>query len=82
MKQLRVRCWFMDSEEFIAKLICKEGLFRLQIRKIIDPMHIITSRGMIDGEQYDFFGKTEEIDRLAEFLENSDYDVEVTRIES
>jgi len=77
MEKIRVRCWFTDSEEFVAKLICKEGLFRLQIRKIIDPMHIITSRGMIDGEQYDFFGKTEDINKLLEILKNSDFDVEI-----
>lgn len=77
MEQLRVRCWFTDSEEFVAKLIAKEGLFKLQIRKIIDPMYIITSRGMIDGEQYDFFGKTEDINKLSEILKNSDFDVEI-----
>ena len=82
MKQLRVICWFIDSEEFVAKLICKEGLFGLQIRKTIDPARIISSRGMNYWEQYDFFGKEEDVDKLAKFLENSDFDVEVIRIES
>lgn len=78
MEQLRLKCWFADSEEFVAKLVLKEG-FRCSIRKIIDPMFIIISRGRFGGEQYDFFGKTEEINRLVEFLENSGFDVEIIR---
>ncbi len=76
MKQIRIRCYFTKSEDFIAKLVIHNG-YKIIIRKIIDPMLIISSRMSIIGEQYDIFGKEEEIDNLIEYLNSSDYDIEI-----
>lgn len=76
MKQIRLVCWFVDSEEFVAKLVIVNG-FKCIIRKIIDPMAIVTGRGSITGEKYDFYGKEEEINKVIEFINQSDYDVEI-----
>lgn len=77
MDLITVKCWFCDSELFVAKLILVED-FKCQIRKIIDPYAIITG-GNFNFERYEFRGKKEELDRLVCYLENSDYDVEVIR---
>lgn len=80
MTKIRVTCWFNNSEEFVAKLVIVNG-YKCYIRKIIDPIAIITGRSGYFGEKYEFSGKVEEIDKLADYLENSDFDVEVVRKE-
>ena len=79
-KKVNVKCWFIDSEEFIAKLAVKEGWSRkLIIRKVIDPLNYVTGRlqGLIEAEQYEFYGKEEDTDKVVDFFEASDFDVEV-----
>ena len=76
MKQIRLRCLFEESEEFIAKLVIVKG-YKIVIRKIIDPMAIITSNHHLTGEQYDIIGHIEEIDKLIAYLKSSDYDIEI-----
>ena len=80
MTKIRVTCWFENSEEFVAKLVIANG-YKCYINKIIDPMAIITGRSGYFGEKYDFFGKIEEINKLTDYLENSDFDVDVVRLE-
>lgn len=79
-KKICVKCWFLDSEEFIAKLAVKEGWSRrISIRKVIDPLNYVTGRlqGLIEAEQYEFYGKEEKINEVEEFFNTSDYDVEI-----
>lgn len=79
-KKICVKCWFLDSEEFIAKVAVKEGWSRsIIIRKVIDPLNYVTGRlqNMIEGEQYEFYGKEKQINEVKEFFNTSDYDVEV-----
>ena len=78
MKQIRVVCWFTDSEKFIAKLVVSNDI-NVRIMKNIDPVTIITGRvsAGISGEKYDIFGFGEEIDKLTEYLKASDFDVEI-----
>lgn len=79
-KKVNVKCWFLDSEEFIARIAVKEGWSRIvSIRKVIDPLNYVTGRlqGMIEAEQYEFYGKEEYIDKVVNFFKTSDFDVEV-----
>jgi hypothetical protein len=76
MKQIRIRCWFQKSEEFIAKLVIAKG-YKIVIRKIIDPITIVAGKGYLTGEQYDIVGKDEEVDKLIEYLETGDYDIDI-----
>ena len=81
MKQIRITCWFLDSEEFLAKLVISEG-YKIIIRKIIDPIAIVTGRlqSMVP-EKYDIYGKDEEINKFEEFINSSDFDIEIAKKE-
>lgn len=78
MKQIRLMSWFIDSEEFLAKLVIHEG-YRIIIRKIIDPIAIVTGRiaGGITPEKYDIVGKEEEINKFVDFIKQSEFDIEI-----
>lgn len=76
MKHIRLTCWFTNSEEWLAKLVICEG-YKISIRKIIDPLAIITGRGRLCKESYDIFGFDKEVNRLKLYLENGDFDVEI-----
>lgn len=74
MKQITIRCWFTNSEEFIARFVMV-GKYSVKVRKIIDGTTIL--RKSITGEFYDIFGKEEEVDRFIKDLESKDYDIEI-----
>lgn len=76
MEQIRITCWFENSEEFIAKLVITKGVKAI-FRKIIDPIAIVTSRGCITGEKYDVYGFTDEVEKLIDIL--NEYDVEIVK---
>lgn len=78
--KLIVKCWFLDSEEFIAKEAVKQGWSRkVIIRKVIDPLEYVTGRlqGMICPAQYEFYGKEELINKIKDYFETSEFDIEV-----
>ena len=80
MEKIIVKCYFTNSEEFIAKVAVKEGWPRwISIRKVIDPLSIVTGRydTLVDAEQYEFYGKREYIEKIRNFFTNGEYDVEV-----
>ena len=74
MKQIKIKCWFTDSERTIAYFILM-GEYNIKVRKIIDP--VIVMRVPLNGEEYDIYGKEEEIDRFIEDLKSTDYDFEI-----
>ena len=51
----------------------------LKVTCWFDDSEKIVSKIMLEnGDKYEFFGEVEEINKLAEYLENSDLDVNVT----
>ena len=78
MEMLKVTCWFDDSEKIVSKIMLENG-YKCRVVKVINPTAIIMGRtGGLYGDKYEFFGEVEEINKLAEYLENSDLDVNVT----
>lgn len=80
MKQIRIVCWFEESEVWLARLVISEG-FRIIIRKIVDPLLIMSTiaRGIV-GEKYDIKGEEDEINRFIIWI--SDMDIEIIEKES
>lgn len=74
MKQIKIKCFFADSERTIAYFMLM-GEYNIKIRKIIDP--VIVMREPLTGEEYDIFGKEEGVNRFIEDLKSKDYDIEV-----
>lgn len=74
MKQVRIKCWFYDSEKTIAYYMMM-GEQKIKVRKIIDPATVM--QDIVTGEQYDIFGKEEEVDSFIKDLCSNDRDIEV-----
>jgi hypothetical protein len=76
MKKIRIRCWFSDSEYFLAKLVIANGI-EISIRKIIDPYETFTSGNRDIGGQYEISGNETDIKKLISLFESYNSDVEI-----
>lgn len=72
MKKIVIRCWFIESEDFIKEII---GQREIEYEPVDDYRKTI---GLSTGyEDWILDGNAADVDSLVESLENTDYDIEV-----
>lgn len=74
MKSITIKCYFTDSENWISKILIEHGWDRIGAYKKINPHaqhHVFIS------DRYVLTGREELIDELLDFLEESDFDIEI-----
>lgn len=72
MKKIVIKCWFVNSEDFIKEVI---GDLDIQYELIDDFRRAI---GLLSlNEEWILTGEVEDIDALVESLDDTDYDIEI-----
>lgn len=72
MKQIVIKCWFINSEDFIKEVI---GDLDIQYESIDDFRKAI---GLLSlNEEWILTGEAKDIDALIESLDDTDYDIEI-----
>ena len=81
MVNVRIICWFKNSETFISTVALKTGCAgdsKVAIRKVIDPYQSLTDP-FGDIGTYDLYGFEENVNKMIDYIEQGDYDVEIIR---
>ena len=72
MKKIVLRCWFVNSEDFITILMKNYNIMYSKIPDLRQAMGLLSWR-----EDWLLTGEDNIIDSFIKHIENSDYDIEI-----